>query len=183
MPTQDLAALPQERDRVKQRERSLRPGRGSPEGIGAGAVKPGTLIAFGAWELPQGLGDGKAKVTQAAEGPLWTESLSPGLACNGLPSGLHEKKEERAYRLSNWRKTVETPLSPIGSAASPVSPCPGGGDFRSNKVFNVSILRLSLLLQFPQFPNSFGPSSPSRPPGFSSVGAPSPSDPLGRPSP
>lgn len=96
---------------------------------------------------------------------------------------MQEKKEERAHRLPNWRKTVETPLSPIGSAASPVSRCPGGGDFRSNKVFNVSILRLSQLLQFPQFPNSLGPSSPSRPPGFSSVGAPNPSDPFGRPPP
>lgn len=49
---------------------------------------------------------------------------------------------------------METPFSPIGSAASPVSRCPGGVDLRSNKVFNVSILRLSQLLQFPQFPNS-----------------------------
>lgn len=34
MPTQALAALPQERNRVKQQERSLRPGRGSPDGVG-----------------------------------------------------------------------------------------------------------------------------------------------------
>lgn len=56
------------RDWVKQQERSLRPGRGSPEGVGAGAVRPGTLRAFGAWELPQGLGDGKAKVTRLQRG-------------------------------------------------------------------------------------------------------------------
>lgn len=68
MPTQALADLPQKRDRVKQQERSLRPGRGSPEGVGAGAVRPGTLRAFGAWELPQGLGDGKAKVTRLQRG-------------------------------------------------------------------------------------------------------------------
>lgn len=43
------------------------------------------------WRLgtaPGSGGDGKAKMTQAAEGPLWTESLSPGLECSGLQSRL-----------------------------------------------------------------------------------------------
>lgn len=92
---------------------------------------------------------------------------------------MHEKKGA-STSAPQLEKDGRDALSPIGSAASPVSRYSGGGDFRSNKVFNVSILRLSQLLQFPQFPNSLGP---SRPPGFSSVGAPSPSDPLGRPPP
>jgi hypothetical protein len=59
VPTQARAALPQERDWVKQQERSLRPGRGGPEGVGAGAVRfwdpksfwrLGTAPGSGGWE-------------------------------------------------------------------------------------------------------------------------------------
>lgn len=83
-------------------------------------------------------------------------------------------KRERARRLPNSRKSWMSHWM----SAFPDSQCPGGGDFRSNVVFSVTVLRLSQLLQFPQFPNSLGPSSPSCPPGFSSFWTLSPSDPL-----
>lgn len=37
-------------------------------------MKPGTLTAFGAWELPQGLEDGKARIIWAPEWLLLAES-------------------------------------------------------------------------------------------------------------
>lgn len=54
---------------------------GQPRRGWAGAVRPGTLIAFGAWELPQGLGDGEARTTQTPEQPLPTESLKAQARC------------------------------------------------------------------------------------------------------
>lgn len=43
---------------------------GQPSRGWAGAVRPGTLIAFGAWERPQGLGAGGRLTIQAPEWPL-----------------------------------------------------------------------------------------------------------------
>lgn len=100
------------------------------------------------------------------------------MACK---QGCAEREQRlREHRGSPIRKRrFETPVGLIESAASPDSQGLGCGDFLSNKVFNVPILRLPQLLQFPQFQNSLGPASP---PGFSFVGVPSPSDPLVSPS-
>lgn len=70
---------------------------GQPRRGWAGAVRPGTLIAFGVWELPQGLGGGEAKDPGSRVASPDAKPGSPALGRNGPPARFREGREQGAH--------------------------------------------------------------------------------------
>lgn len=104
---------------------------GQPRRGWAGAVRPGTLIGFGAWELPQGLEGGEANDPGSR---LDTGPGSPALGCNGRPARFLEGRRQGAHsRLPALQRGKEgrNTFLPPSAAASPDRRRSGGQDFRT----------------------------------------------------
>lgn len=140
---------------------------GQPRRGWAGAGRPGTLTAFGAWERPQRLGGGEANDPGSTERPLPTRGREPKPGMHGPPARFRGGRPQDAHcRLRGPQR---------GEAArdtrSPPPPLPlrtpgaqGVGRTSVLPVLKVQVRRLSQSLQFPQFPvSSVPPVSPVRP--------------------
>lgn len=128
-----------------------------------GAVRSGTLIAFGAWELPQGLewGLGDKLTIQAPEWSLQPQGQGAqswkALACYRALGMGDSRARTRACGSPGGKAGRETPFFPLPPAASPIT---GAQVVRTSvlPVLKFPVLQLSQSLQFPQ-----SPASPFRP--------------------
>lgn len=181
-PTQALAASPQERNGVKQREPSLRPGRGGPEGLGGRGEawdpnsfrRLGTAPGAGGWGGWGDPGSGGASPDR--------EPASPGLGCSDCRrvSGRARAGRAPALPAPRARKAGETPVPPSVPAAALRPGRAGVGPFP----FSFPVTSPPAVPVAPVSPvlaSSVPPVSPVRP--VLRVGAPSPPDPSGRPLP
>lgn len=107
---------------------------GQPRRGWAGAGRPGTLIAFGVWELPQGLGGGEVNDPGSRVAALDAEPGSPAPGCNGQPAKFREGRQQSAHsRLPapQCRKPGRNTLLPPPQSPSPDRRRSGGQDFRT----------------------------------------------------
>lgn len=139
---------------------------GQPRRGWARAVRPGTLIAFGAWEWPQGLGGGEDNDPGSTEWPLPTQGRKPNPGMHGLQGRFRGGKQQDAHsrfafpKAGRWLETPSSPLPPAASRDHRRS----GGRTSVLPVLKDQVLQLSQSLQFPQFPvSSVPPVSPVRP--------------------
>lgn len=98
---------------------------GQPRRGWAGAKRPGTLIAFGVWELPQGPGGGEANDPGSRVASPDTGPGSPVLGCHGLPAKFREGRQQGAHsRLPapQRRKPGRDTLLPPSAASLSRSP-------------------------------------------------------------
>lgn len=98
---------------------------GQPRRGWAGAARPGTLIALGAWERPQRRGGGEANDPGSTEGPLPTQGRQPKPGMHGLPARLRGGRPQDVHsglfaprRGKAARDTLlPSPPLPLGSPA------------------------------------------------------------------
>lgn len=85
---------------------------GQPRRGWAGAGRPGTLTAFGAWERPQRLGGGEANDPGSTERPLPTRGREPKPGCTACPQGFgvgDRRTHTAGFAVPNAGRRLETP--------------------------------------------------------------------------
>lgn len=107
---------------------------GQPRRGWAGAVRPGTLIAFGAWERPQRRGGGEAKDPGSAGGPSLRRAGSPSRGRTARPLGFgvgDRRTRTPGFAVPSAGRRLETPSSPLPARPLGIPGAPGRSDFRT----------------------------------------------------